>query len=128
MAASFFIMANGTVTHKFDTMKARLYHDTRKSVCDCVDAWSMYFPYPKWLCKQEDGVRGCFLGCRPTEDGMDRCTWEYDEPDKRLYLGKRVDISTTPKAFQEIFRHYEKLWNDAITQNTEEAWDKWNLA
>lgn len=122
------MMANGTGIHKLITMKARLYHDTRKKFCGYVDAWSIYFPYPKWLREQEDGVRGCFLGCRPTDDGMDRCTWEYDEPDKPLYLGKRVDISTTPKAFQKIFKHYEKLWNDAITKNTEEAWNKWNLA
>lgn len=123
-----FMTANGTDTHKQNTMKARLYHDTRKKFRDYVDAWSMYFPYPKWLREQEHGTRGCFLGCRPTEYGMDKCTWEYDEPDKRLFLGKRVDVSTTPKAFQDIFKHYEKLWNEAITKNTEEAWNKWNLA
>ena len=118
MAAFFSMMVNGTDTHKLDVMKARLYHDTRKNVCDCVDAWSMYFPYPKWLRKQEGGVRGCFF----------KCTWEEDKPDKHLFLGKRVDVLTTSKAFQKIFKHYEKLWNDAITQDTAEAWNKWYLA
>lgn len=28
-------------------MKARLYHDTRKKFRDYIDAWSIYFPYPK---------------------------------------------------------------------------------
>ena len=40
-------------------MKARLYHDTRKKSRDCVDAWSIYFPYPKWMRKENPGVYHC---------------------------------------------------------------------
>lgn len=32
----------------------------------------------------------------------------------------------TPKAFQEIFYNMEKLWNEAITKNTNEAWKAWS--
>lgn len=109
-------------------MKARLYHDTRKEFRDYIDAWSIYFPYPKWMRKENPGVYGCFIGCKPTEDGMIRCTWNFDEFGMRPYLGKRVDVSTTHIAFQKIFYHLEKLWNDAITKNTEEAWEEWNRA
>ena len=110
-------------------MKLRLYHDTRKKFRDCVDAWTIYVPYPKWLQKETHDTRGCFLGCTPTDEGMIRCTWEYDE--RRWgspFFGKKIDPKTTPKAFQKIFCKLEKLWNDAITKNTEEAWEKWNLA
>lgn len=33
-------------------MKLRLYHDTRKKFRFCVDAWTIYVPYPKWLRKE----------------------------------------------------------------------------
>lgn len=75
---------------------------------------------------------GCFISCKPTESGMISCIVDYDEfiPGicSRPYLGKRVDVKTTPKAFQKIFRHQEMLWNNAITKNTEEAWEAWNRA
>ena len=110
-------------------MKARLYHDTRKKFRDCVDAWSIYVPYPKWLKEKTNGTMGTFLGCTPTETGMIRCTWECDERRHGiLHFGKKIDPKTTPKAFQKIFYNLEKLWNEAITKNTEEAWQKWNLA
>lgn len=113
-------------------MKARLYHDTRKKFRDYIDAWSIYFPYPKWMRKENPGVYGCFISCKPTESGIIRCIVDYDEfiPGlrSRPYLGKRVDVKTTPKAFQKIFRHQERLWNNAITKNTEEAWEAWNRA
>lgn len=112
-------------------MKARLYHDTRKEIRDSIDAWSMYFPYPKWLRKESKGVFGCYISCKPTEYGAIICCCDYDEVipgHGRPYLGKRVDVRTTPKAFQKIFRHQERLWNNAITKNTEEAWEAWNRA
>lgn len=112
-------------------MKARLYHDTRKEFRDYIDAWSIYFPYPKWMRKENPGVYGCFIGCKPTESGMIRCIVDYDEITPghgRPYLGKIVDVKTTPKAFQKIFRHQERLWNNAITKNTDEAWEAWNRA
>lgn len=59
-------------------MKARLYHDTRKKFRDYIDAWSIYFPYPKWMRKENPGVYGCFISCKPTESGMIRCIVDYD--------------------------------------------------
>lgn len=110
-------------------MKLRLYHDTRKEFRDSVDAWTIYVSYPKWLKEKTGRTMWAFLGCTPTETGMIRCIWEYDE--RRWgypYFGKKIAPKTTPKAFQKIFYNLEKLWNETITKNTEEAWQKWNLA
>lgn len=108
-------------------MKLKLYHDTRKKFRDCVDAWTIYVPYPKWLREKTFGTMGTFLGCTPTETGMIRCIWEHDERRcGRPYFGKKIDPKDTPKAFQEIFYNMEKLWNEAITKNTNEAWEAWN--
>lgn len=108
-------------------MKLKLYHDTRKKFRDCVDAWTIYVPYPKWLREKTCGTMGTFLGCTPTETGMIRCAWEHDERRcGRPYFGKKIDPKDTPKAFQEIFYNMEKLWNEAITKNTNEAWKAWS--
>lgn len=47
-------------------MKLRLYHDTRKKFRFCVDAWTIYVPYPKWLRKERYDAKGIYLGCSPT--------------------------------------------------------------
>lgn len=44
-------------------MKLRLYHDTRKKFRFCVDAWTIYVPYPKWLRKERYDAKGIYLGC-----------------------------------------------------------------
>ena len=95
-----------------------------------MDAWTIYAPYPKWLKKKSQGrIVGVYLGCTPTESGMIRCCWDPDDRGIMYpYFGKRIDPKTTPKAFQKIFYNLEKLWNEAITKNTEKAWEKWNLA
>ena len=112
-------------------MKLRLYHDTRKEFRFCVDAWTIYVPYPKWLRKERYDAKGIYLGCSPTEYGMIRCCWYEDDitiTRNRPYLGKRIDPKTTSKAFQKIFYKLEKIWNEAITKNTDEAWKAWNEA
>ena len=81
--------------------------------------------------KKYPGVYGCYIGCKPTDSGMVRCTCEYDEITPghgRPYLGKRVDVNTTSKSFQKIFRKQERLWNNAITKNTDAAWEAWYRA
>lgn len=84
-------------------MKLKLYHDTRKKFRDCVDAWTIYVPYPKWLREKTCGTMGTFLGCTPTETGMIRCIWEHDERRcGRPYFGKKIDPKDTPKAFQKF--------------------------
>ncbi len=105
-------------------MKARLYHDIRKANCDAVDAWTMYFPCPKHIVKSE-GVKGVFLGCKPTDTGMIRCCWENHMVGNDMYFGKRVKVEETSIAFQEIFKHFEMRWNQALHEDTAEAWGAW---
>ncbi len=109
-------------------MKLRLYHDTRKEFRNCVDAWTIYVPYPKWLQKETHGAKGTYLGCAPTETGMIRCCWAelmYYEP---CSFGKKIDPKTQPKAFQKIFYNLERAWNNAINKNTDAAWNAWYRA
>ena len=110
-------------------MKLRLYHDTRKENSDALDAWSLYFPYSKKM-REDTGIFGIFLSCKPTEDGMIRCGWNNDDCNYpgRPFLGERVNISDTPKAFQKIADNFQKLWNDVVTYGSREAWRKFNLA
>lgn len=81
-------------------MKAKLYHDERVSEREADDSWSIYLPLPKKM-RKKTGLKGYFLGCKPTEYGMIRCTWEEDKIEKSAYLGKRIDPSTTPKLFKK---------------------------
>ena len=52
-------------------MKVRLYHDERVSAKDTPDAWSIYCPYPKKY-QRVTGIKGVYLGCKPTDEGMIR--------------------------------------------------------
>lgn len=106
-------------------MKVRLYHDERQSAKDAPDAWSIYCPYPLKL-RKVTGIKGVWLGCKPTEDGMIRCTWESHEIGKEVYLGRRKALSTTPRAFQRIFRKIERVYQDACKKDTLQAWGKFH--
>lgn len=102
-------------------MIIKLYHDERTGHKDAMDSWSIYCPYPKKY-RKNTGIKGVFLGCMPTEDGMIRCCWMEDEVGKKVFLGKRIDVSSTSKAFQAIFHDIASLFNKACKENTEEAW------
>lgn len=102
-------------------MKIKLYHDQRRKHQDAADSWSIYCPYPKKY-RAATGIKGVLLGCKPTEDGIVRCCWMEDEIGKNIYLGKRIDVASTPKAFQAIFKHIAKVFNKACKEDTKEAW------
>ena len=70
-------------------MKVRLYHDERVSAKDAPDAWSIYCPYPKKY-QRVTGIKGVYLGCKPTDGGLIRCCWESMEVGQRINLGKRA--------------------------------------
>lgn len=88
-----------------------------------MDAWSIYCPYPKKY-RISTSIKGVFLGCKPTENGMIRCCWTEDQVGNKVYLGKRIDVSSTPKAFQAIFNHIARVFNNACEKDTKEAWDE----
>lgn len=93
-------------------MKVRLYHDERVSAKDAPDAWSIYCPYPKKY-QRVTGIKGVYLGCKPTDEGMIRCCWESMEVGQKVSLGKRVDVSSTPMAIQITFHRIECVYQHA---------------
>lgn len=102
-------------------MEIKLYHDQRRKHRDAADSWSIYCPYSMKY-RAATGIKGVFLGCKPTEEGMVRCCWMEDEIGKNIYLGKRIAVSSTSKAFQAIFKHIGKVFNKACKEDTKEAW------
>lgn len=106
-------------------MKIRLYRDTRKINKDCLDSWSLYFPYPSKMRKERQAF-GFIIGCTPTQYGMIHCSGFEDTMRERPYLGKRVSVAITSEAFQTIFNSMEYYWNKAITKQTDKAWSDFN--
>ena len=98
-------------------MKVRLYHDERVSAKDAPDAWSIYCPYPMKY-QRVTGLKGVYLGCKPTDEGMIRCCWDSMEVGQKVSLGKRVALSSTPKAFQVAFRKIERVYQNACKVDT----------
>ncbi len=118
-------------------MKVRVYFD--KS--DCVDPYTIFFPYPKKIQRTENGryIKGSFLTCNVKHDcnnNIDEDSflgYNWDELDVTLgysikALGKRVHGGDIPIAMQKWIAKMEPLWNDAVTKNTSEAWEAWNKA
>ena len=72
------------------------------------------------------------LGCSPsTFDGrLIRCCWDCVMKEERinrkgLYFGHRVKLESFPAPFKEWIEDAAKVWDDAVTKDTEECWKKW---
>ena len=108
--------------------KVRLYKDTRKEYKDMWGKYCLYFPYPKWL-QKHDRCRGYGIVCEPTKEGMWRIEGIYNENaivnSNQFYLGKKIKLESMPKPFQICAERLAKAWNDAITLNTDAAWQRW---
>ena len=106
-------------------MKVRLYHDERQSAKEAPDAWAIYCPYPRKY-QRLTGIKGVFLGCKPTVGGLIRCCWDSIEVGQRVNLGRRMALSSTPEAFQVIFHQIESVYQNALKEDTLEAWGKFH--
>ena len=110
-------------------VQPRIY-DSGKKFEGYADRYSVLFPLPKKFqmgtCNK---VRGSYLGCSPSADGMIRCTWEEvkerDYVGVDLVLGRRVKLDTFPMPFQNIVNKMTELYNKALNENTEKAWMEW---
>ena len=106
----------------------RLYKDCRKEYRDYMGKYTLYFPYPKWL-QKHDECRGYGIVCEPTESGMWRIEGIYNERyivnSNQFYLGKKIKLESMPKPFRICAERLAKAWNDAITLNTDAAWQRW---
>jgi hypothetical protein len=119
----------GKIMKKYN-VQPRIY-DAGKKFEGYADRYSIFFPLPKKYRKDTiSKVRGVFLGCKPSVDGMIRCTWEdvkdVDYIGVNLKLGKRVKLESFPKPFQEIINKMTMLYNKALNENTEKAWQEWS--
>jgi len=109
------------------SMKARLYRATGEAR-DYIDAYTLYFPYPKWYRDQcANRATGTFLGCSPASDGtMIRCCW--DEMDGRysfVGLGRRVKIESMPEPFRMEVERMQALWDEACKTRDFTKFDKY---
>lgn len=107
-------------------VKARIY-DSGKKYESYPDRYAILYMIPKEY--RNNGLKGIYLGCRPTEDGMIRCTWEEVKTSDRIgvtvNLGKRIPIEHLPAGFRHIVRKMDRVYNRALNENTEQAWAEW---
>lgn len=111
-------------------VQPRIY-DAGKKYEGYVDRYSVFFSLPKkYRGEMAEKIRGLYLGCSPSADGMIRCQWE--DVRERDYIGvdltlrKRVKLESFPKPFQEIINKMTMLYNKALNENTEKAWQEWS--
>ena len=78
------------------------------------------------------GYKGVYLGCSPSMvDGrLIRCCWDIVKKEERinhkgLYFGRRVELESFPAPFKEWIEDAAKAWDDAVTKDTRECWEKW---
>ena len=110
-------------------VQPRIY-DSGKKFENYVDRYSVFFPLPKKYREEPQEDRGVYLGCSVMSDGgICCCTWEpveyYHRIGINLHLGKRVKLESFPKPFQKVINKMTKLYNKALNENTEKAWEAW---
>lgn len=104
-------------------MLARLYKG--RNCAGYVDEYSLYFRYPKWLRKEQNGAAGCYLGCSVSRYGtMIRCNWGEVEIFSDANLGKKVNIATMPMPFRREIERMEALYNEALKTRNFDRWNK----
>ena len=109
-------------------MTARVY----KAKPDTIDSWTIFFPYPKKMQRQGDRlIKGTFLMCSPgsNDSYFNMCCWDHLDTSLGYSidaLGKRVHGNDIPKSMQRYIKKAEPIWNEAVTKNTPEAWQRWN--
>ena len=111
-------------------VQPRIY-DGGKKFEGYIDRYSVVFLTPKKYRIDSHDDRGLFLGCSVSAyGGMNRCTWEpieyYHRVGLNLHLGKRVKLETFPKPFQKIVKRMTRIYNRALNENTDKAWEAWN--
>lgn len=112
-------------------MQVRLYKDTRRAYRNYADIYTLFFPYPKRL-QLREGARAYIVGGNIRSDG----SWNGMHSDlvpvgvlvngNRLFLGRRQKIDKLPDKAREEIARLERLWNEAVTKDTDEAWERWN--
>lgn len=106
-------------------VQPRLYDGGKRFT---VDRYTLVYRVPKPY--QTDGCIMLILGCSPSIDGgFIRCCWDCVEKGQTLYghfrLGKKVKLESMPKGFIKAVNAMSKVYNQALNENTKDAWNKW---
>lgn len=108
----------------------RIYDSAKhnKKYENYVDRYSLYVPIPRNRVK-EFGYVGSFLGFSFSDKGITRCCWdECRHGVAFMNLGKKIKRESLPKHVQEWVNTMERIYNRALKEDTEEAWEEWNRA
>lgn len=112
-------------------MEIRVYKENRKQFRDYVDNITVVFPIPKRLQEREHS-RAFFIAGNFGSDGRWNRLHSGDIPQgvyingNRCYLGRKMRLDAIPEPARAEIERVGKIWNEAVTKDTEEAWERWN--
>lgn len=112
-------------------MEIRIYKENRKQFRDYVDNITVVFPIPKRL-QEREYSRAFFIAGNFGSDGRWNRLHSGDIPQgvyingNRCYLGKKLRLDAIPEPARAEIVRVGKIWNEAVTKDTEEAWERWN--
>lgn len=96
-----------------------------KKYVDFIDRYSLYVPTPRNKVA-EWGYTGIFLGFSFGNNTIQRCCWtECRLGVASMNLGRKVKRETLPIDVQLWINKMETIYNKALKEDTEEAWEEW---
>jgi len=105
----------------------RVYDSAARNKCftDYVDRYALYVPTPRQKVS-EWGFMGMYLGFSFGKETITRCCWEECRQGvASMKLGKKIKRNTLPLHVQEWIDNMERVYNRALRENTQEAWEEW---
>ena len=112
-------------------MEIRVYKENRKQFKNYADPITVLFPYPKRL-QEREHARAFFVAGNFGSDGRWNRLHSGDIPrgvyinGNQCYLGKKLRLADIPDLAREEIERVGRIWNEAVTKDTDEAWEQWN--
>lgn len=98
----------------------------KKEYATYNDRYVLYVPTPRNKVK-EWGIMGMYLGFSFTDKQIIRCCWEEcNDGVKSMNFGRKVKRESLPNHVRTWVESMEKVYNNALEKDTNEAWDEWN--
>ena len=101
----------------------------RKKYAEYADRYTLYIPTPKKFIRKW-GYFGVGIGFNFGDDGrlIRFSSFEVDKPIACMSMGKKLKRESLPKHVQDWINNLEILYNKALKEDTDEAWDAFNQA
>ena len=97
-----------------------------KRFVNYIDRYSLYVPTPRNKIG-EWGYMGMFLGFSFGEGTITRFCWDWCQYGVgSMNLGRKVKRNTLPLHVQKWIDKMEEVYNRALKEDTEEAWNDWD--